>query len=245
MSFRTRVPALTVGALIALSPLAAGAVLSPAAAITADEQAFLDAINTSRAAAGLAPLTYSEQLSALADRHSAQMASSGTVYHSTDLASMVGTVYANWTRVGENVGKGSTVESIHSAMMASPSHQANILGDYNLVGIGVETNPGGVMFVTELFAKAVVEATSTTTSTAAAVEPEPVAVTTTSAEPAPGGATESTASATRKVSQARSSKQTSVTRTSNASAMGAARSAAGLGGRHGPPEWAQNERSGR
>ena len=230
MSYRKRVPALAVGALIALSTLSA----SPAHAITAEEQAFLDAVNSSRAAAGLAPLTYSEELSALADLHSAQMASTGTIFHSTDLASSVGTVYANWTRVGENVGKGSTVESIHSAMMASPAHKANILGDYNLIGIGVETNPGGVMFVTEIFAKAVVEAVETTAPTTTepvsvplpvASEPVPVS------EPAPSVVTStspgtgSTASKARKVSQARQPK------TSGAAEANGVR-------RHGPPEWA-------
>lgn len=240
MSFRTRVPALTVGALIALSPVVAGGVLSPAAAISVEEQAFLNAVNASRVAAGLAPLTYSEQLSALADLHSSQMASSGTIYHSTDLGSKVGTVYANWTRAGENVGKGGSVESIHAAMLASPSHAANIYGDYNLLGIGVETKPGGVMFVTEIFAKAVVES-APLASEPVPVASEPVAVAASEPAPAPVVAsspgTESTATKTRKVSQARSTRTRSI-------GTEVAKSNNGVR-RHGPPEWAQNERSGR
>lgn len=226
MKLRTAVSALSIGAVLAVLPVA------PAAAISAEEQAFLDAINSSRTAAGLAPLTYSEELSALADLHSAQMASSGTIFHSTDLGSSVGSVYADWTRAGENVGKGSTVESIHAALLASPDHAANIYGDYNLIGIGVETNPGGVMFVTEIFANAPVPAAS---------EPVPVA-----SEPAPAPVvsspgTESTASTSRKVSQARSTKAASGAaraKSSGSSSNNGVR-------RHGPPEWAQNERSGR
>ena len=232
-----RIPALTVGALIALSPMAGW---TPAGAITAEEQAFLEAVNSSRVAAGLAPLTYSEELSALADLHSAQMASSGTIYHSTDLGSKVGTVYANWTRAGENVGKGGSVESIHAAMLASPSHAANIYGDYNLIGIGVETNPGGVMFVTEIFAKAVVESAPVPVAEPAPGASEPVAVA--ASEPvveaaASSPSTESTAAAAPKVSQARSSKTRVVRTEANTSNNGVRR--------HGPPEWAQNERSGR
>jgi Cysteine-rich secretory protein family len=230
-----RVPALTIGALIALSPMAGW---SPAGAITGEEQAFLEAVNSSRVAAGLAPLTYSEELSALADLHSAQMASSGTIYHSTDLGSKVGTVYANWTRTGENVGKGGSVESIHAAMLASPTHAANIYGDYNLLGIGVETNPGGVLFVTEIFAKAVVESAPVVSS------PVPVASAPVPMESAPvveaaasSSSTESTATTTRKVSQARSSKTRVVSTEATKSNNGVRR--------HGPPEWANNERSGR
>lgn len=245
-----RVPALTVGALIALSPVA-GAVVSaaPAYALTAEEQAFVDAINASRAAAGLPPLTVSEELSALADLHSGRMASSGTIFHSSDLAGTVGSVYPNWTRAGENVGMGSTVESIHQAMLASPNHAANIYGDYNLLGVGVYTNPGGIMFVTEIFAKAVVESS--------VVEPAPAPAPTVSepvAAPAPTVAPTSTDTGGHTASSASKGSSGSKTRTAKVrtarsggaaahrSAMGAARNAAHSGGRRGAPDWAQNDK---
>lgn len=255
MSFK-RVPALTVGALIALSPVAGTIVAAPAAALSAEEQAFVDAINASRAAAGLPPLTVSEELSVLADLHSARMASSGTIYHSSDVGGTVGSVYPNWTRAGENVGMGSTVESIHAAMLASPTHAANIYGDYNLLGVGVYTNPGGVMFVTQLFAKAVVE------SSVVATEPAPaVAETVTEPAPAPAEAAAVPASSAKVSakggSRSSSSRGTSAAKTrtvrmrsagssgagaAHRSAMGAARNAAHSGGRRGAPEWARNNK---
>lgn len=246
MSFK-RVPALTIGALIALSPVAGAMVASPAAALSAEEQAFVDAINASRTAAGLAPLTVSEELSALADLHSGRMASAGTIFHSSDLGSKVGSVYPNWTRAGENVGMGSTVESIHQAMLASPQHAANIYGDYNLLGVGVYTNPGGIMFVTELFAKAVVESSVVVTEPAPAPAPAPAPVLEPAVAPASvDSGTKSTASGSRGSggSKTRTVRTKSASSTGGAaahrSAMGAARNAAHSGGRRGAPAWARN-----
>lgn len=245
MSFK-RVPALTVGALLAISPVAGALVAAaPAAALTAEEQAFVDAINASRAAAGLAPLTVSEELSALADLHSGRMAAAGTIFHSSDLAGTVGSVYPNWTRVGENVGTGSSVESIHAAMLASPSHAANIYGDYNLLGVGVYTNPGGVMFVTELFAKAVVESSvaATTPVTEAAAAPSdtvaPTEVHLASATASSSSKGGSGVARTRTV-RTRPARSTGIG-TAQRSDMGEARNAAHSGGRRGAPEWARND----
>lgn len=257
--FFKRVPALTVGALIALSPVAGTMVAAPAAALSAEEQAFVDAINASRAAAGLPPLTVSEELSVLADLHSARMASSGTIYHSSDVGGAVGSVYANWTRAGENVGMGSTVESIHAAMLASPTHAANIYGDYNLLGVGVYTNPGGVMFVTQLFAKAVVESSVVVTEPAPEVVAEPAAAPAvtevtevTEVAPAPSPAPSAKAGSRSSSSRGTSAAKTRTVRMRSAgsggaraahgSAMGAARNAAHSGGRRGAPEWARNNK---
>jgi hypothetical protein len=200
------------GVLIAL------AVAQPAAALTADEQAVVDAINAARVDAGLAPLTVSEELSALADSHSASMAGSDSLFHSSDLAGSVGTIYPNWTHVGENVGMGSTIESINAAFLASPEHAANIYGDYDLLGVGVETNPGGKLFVTELFVSADV----------AVVEPAPAPpVESVVAAPV---STESTARAARAVHPALP--------------PGRAAGAHGVK-RHGPPAWARASEVGR
>lgn len=265
MSFRKRVPALTVGAMIALSPLSGAVGTAPALAISAEEQAFVDAINASRAAAGLAPLTVDEQLSVLADRHSGRMAAANTIFHSSDLAGTVGSVHPTWTRIGENVGMGSSVDSIHSAMLASPNHAANIYGDYNLLGIGVYTNPGGKMFVTEIFVKAAVTTTvnaveslaptttvTETTTAAAAPAPAPTTVVTETATATAsnngggGKARTATSSSSAKGAgsqkAARAGKSAASAGNPNRSAMGEARNAAHSGGRRGAPEWAQNDK---
>ena len=124
----------------------------PGNAVTNDEATLASLVNGARAAAGLPALAVSGGLSDAARSHSASMAASGTIYHSGALGSTVGSVIPDWTSVGENVGVGSSVAEVHDALMSSGSHRANILGDYNVLGVGVVAS-GGRVYVTELFAK--------------------------------------------------------------------------------------------
>ena len=62
------------------------------------------------------------------------MASSNTLKHNPNLTSQV----KGWHYVGENVGVGGDVSSLHAAFMASAPHKANILDkDYTQIGVGV------------------------------------------------------------------------------------------------------------
>ena len=111
------------------------------------ESQFVAAINQERAARGLPALQVAGDLTSVARSHSARMASSGNLHHNPNLGSHVG----NWQKVGENVGVGPSVSSIHSAFMNSASHRANILGsDWVQVGVGVEVR-GDSIWVTEVF----------------------------------------------------------------------------------------------
>ena len=75
------------------------------------------------------------------------MAGSSRLYHNPRLTSDV----TNWRWVGENVGYGPSVASVHTAFMNSPAHKANILDrDYTEVGIGVVVANGRV-WVAEVF----------------------------------------------------------------------------------------------
>jgi uncharacterized protein YkwD len=57
----------------------------------------------------------------------------------------------NWTVIGENVGVGGTVSSLHTAFMNSPAHKDNILYTaFRHVGIGV-AKKNGRMWVTVIF----------------------------------------------------------------------------------------------
>src|SRR5205085_7816616 len=57
----------------------------------------------------------------------------------------------NASLLGENVGMGGDVPSLHDAFMNSEHHRENILdGGFNQVGIGVIVS-GGVVYVTEDF----------------------------------------------------------------------------------------------
>ena len=120
---------------------------APAHASTGgDETQFLADTNAVRSAHGLAPLSIDGSLTAVAHNWSAHMAAAGDISHNPSLASQV---TADWTKLGENVGMGPTVESIQTAFVNSPHHYANIVDpSFRYVGIGVVYGPGGTIFVT-------------------------------------------------------------------------------------------------
>ncbi len=122
---------------------------SPAHALNSSESSFLSLTNGERSSRGIGRLTVASDLTAVARRHSERMARDGKIYHNGSLGSDVG---GNWRKLGENVGKGPTVRSIHDAFMASSSHRAHILDRaYDQIGVGTVTK-NGVIYVTEVFA---------------------------------------------------------------------------------------------
>ena len=156
------------------------------------EGSFLSKINSSRASAGLAPLTMSSELVPDARAHSAEMMAAGNIYHSSNLAG----VASGWESLAENVGTGPSVSSLHTAFMNSAGHRRNILGDFNYAGVGVK-EANGQIWVTVIFmrkgsAPATTTTTTSTTTTTAAPEPvttaatePPAETTTTTAAPTP------------------------------------------------------------
>jgi uncharacterized protein YkwD len=80
------------------------------------------------------------------------MIANGEIYHSSsgELSAAAG---SGWSRVGENVGRGQSPSSLHRAFMDSSGHAANILGDYNYVGVGTDTSSDGSLYVTVVFMK--------------------------------------------------------------------------------------------
>ena len=111
------------------------------------EAAFVQRVNQERAAQGLAPLAVADDLVAVARRHSGRMADAADLHHNPALASEV----TGWQKVGENVGRGPSVDPIHAAFMASPGHRQNILdGDWTELGVGVVVRDGTV-WVTQVF----------------------------------------------------------------------------------------------
>lgn len=158
-----------------------------AGADTASEAGFLAEINATRAAEGLSPLAIDSGLRAHARNHTQDMMDSGGIYHSSsdELTAAAG---SGWTKLGENVGRGGTVSSLHNAFMKSAGHRANILGDYNKVGIGTGTT-GGVLYVTVVFMKKGSTPAPTTTTTVSGGDDTP---TTTQPKPQPKPTTTST-----------------------------------------------------
>jgi uncharacterized protein YkwD len=144
-SITAKAAALLVAA-VAVAGLAATA--STATAADSNAAAFVTRTNAARRAQGLPGYAVAADLAAVARRHSAEMAAKQSLYHNPNLGSEV----SGWQVVGENVGTGGTVDSIHTAFMNSPAHRANILAtDYTQIGVGTVTDANGRMWVTEVF----------------------------------------------------------------------------------------------
>jgi len=147
----------TAAAVVAALTMAALSVLAVPAAAAADGNsqsvatAFEWSIDVERAAHGLGPLVVDPTVSTGAQEWSGGMALFNTlvedVHYSSELAATVPT----WHGDGENVGWGYSPQDVDAAFMASPSHRANILGDYTHVGVGVFVDGAGRYWVTERF----------------------------------------------------------------------------------------------
>jgi uncharacterized protein YkwD len=85
----------------------------------------------------------------IARRHSARMASSGGIYHNPNLAQNANRL--RWSILGENVGVGNSVESLHEAFMDSPPHRENVMRSrFRRVGVGILERDGR-LWVTVVF----------------------------------------------------------------------------------------------
>ncbi len=147
------------------------------------EGQFVSKINAARAASGKAPLEVYWDLTDDARAQSAAMAAKGSIYHNPGLSG----VTSGWQKLGENVGVGFDVDMLHQAFMDSAGHRANILGDFNYIGVGVKIDDAGLMWATMIFMKAppglngggvttttTSAPTTTTTTVPSTAEPVPV-----------------------------------------------------------------------
>lgn len=128
-------------------------------ASTAETQ-MLDLLNRFRLENGLTQLVRVPTLDKAALDWSTYMAEGGclersgtSLCHRRDLALVASMASPKgWTRAGENVGSvpdGGTLQSLHDAFANSPAHRANMLNaQFNAVGVGVNYNVDGKLFIT-------------------------------------------------------------------------------------------------
>jgi hypothetical protein len=125
---------------------------NPAPAQAADasaEAAFVAKINNMRASQGIAPLQVYGELVGIARGWSDHMAGAGSISHNPNYSSQVS---APWTKLGENVGVGSDVDTLMNAFANSAPHYHNIMDPaFNYIGVGVSYSDDGRMFVTQDF----------------------------------------------------------------------------------------------
>ena len=137
-----------VTALVGVPAGSAQAAIDP----TASEAQFLTLMNNERVGAGLAPMNLDAAMYPMAIEWSQQMKAAGGLSHRPDRAARASAIAPSWTKLGENVGTGGSVTSLHTAFMNSPGHRANVLGDYNRVSIAVIVD-GARIWVTFDFMK--------------------------------------------------------------------------------------------
>lgn len=113
------------------------------------ERGFARKINEARIAGGIAKLSLDPELSKVARKHTREMWTADSLHHTASDA--LRRRVTNWIALGENVGVGGTVSSLHQAFMDSPGHRENILlTTFRHVGVGVAQKDGR-MWVTVIF----------------------------------------------------------------------------------------------
>jgi len=162
----------------------ASAAPDPAAA----EADFVGRINALRRSKGLGEVVVDGELVAFARRWAAKMAADDRISHNPNLRR---DAPGDWEKLGENVGVGTTVERLHNAFVASPSHYRNLVDrDFTRIGVGVVIGRDGALFTAHEFmqprgvpAGAPVAATPVTT--VPGPPPEPATATTVPVAAAP------------------------------------------------------------
>lgn len=140
--------ALLVCALLALQV----SVGSPeATAATARERALVRLINKARHRKGRDPLKIQPKLVRLARRHTRKMVRKGELFHNRRLSSDLNALGLSWSTAGENVGRATSVKTLHRAFMDSVLHRRNNLnGAFKKVGVGIVV-ASGIFWATVVF----------------------------------------------------------------------------------------------
>ena len=159
---------------------AAECVSSPAGAGPESEARFVAALNELRRSKGLPTVVENRAVADQARAWSAHMGGQDRLYHARDTGpgdgvephqdyvTLISQTVPNWSRAAENVGVGTVrswctaeelrssvlaaTDLLHDAFVRSSGHYANMVGDHNQVGIGVQF-AGGKLWVTVRLAK--------------------------------------------------------------------------------------------
>jgi hypothetical protein len=104
-------------------------------------------VNILRNQHGIGGLTTHSVLTAKAEAWAQHMADTGCLCHSN----LPDGVTVGWTKLGENIGRGPDLTSIHQALINSPLHLANMLDPaFHWIGVGIAYG-NGQMYVSEVF----------------------------------------------------------------------------------------------
>ena len=117
-------------------------------------------VNEHRVTQGLKPLAFSPKVSAIARRHSRDMASGRVGFSHGGIESRTEKIagFIAQPEVGENVAVNNddflyAGERAVSGWLQSPGHRRNIEGAYDLTGVGIAQGPAGEYYFTQLFVR--------------------------------------------------------------------------------------------
>ncbi len=103
----------------------------------------------------LRPLKMSETISIEAEKHSRDMANKSMPFGHTGYTGRMKRLYTKFDHCrggAENVAYYKTdAKKLVDAWMASPGHRQNIMGGYNLTGIGIAYSKKGWAYYTQIF----------------------------------------------------------------------------------------------
>ncbi|MBE9155514.1 CAP domain-containing protein [Nodosilinea sp. LEGE 06152] len=121
-------------------------------------QELLRLVNAERQRVNAPPLVLNEKLTAAAQRHAQDMATSRRMSHTgsdgSTMRSRIDATGYRWSTIGENVAMGQpTAAAVMSAWMNSPGHRQNILNPaFTELGVGQATGSGRIYW-TQVFGR--------------------------------------------------------------------------------------------
>lgn len=121
------------------------------------ETDILNYVNEDREQHGLASLKMNDVESAIAEKHSRDMANGKTPFGHTGLnarAKAIREALGVISSIGENVASGPmNAREVVDGWLNSPGHKRNIEGDFTLTGIGYARDKKGNIYFTQIFSR--------------------------------------------------------------------------------------------
>lgn len=123
------------------------------------EVAAHEQVNAYRQRQGLSPLELDERVSAIARRHSQEMASGEVPFSHDGVEDRYEAIDSliSYRQVAENVaynfGHSDPVRKAVEGWIESPGHEQNMTGDYEISGMGIAVNAEGEYYFTQLFVR--------------------------------------------------------------------------------------------
>lgn len=119
------------------------------------EEDILFFVNKFRKSKGLPALSLDETLSVEARGHSKSMANGRTGFGHDGFEQRIDDISKKLGRVSaaaENVAYGNlSAEAVVDGWIKSPGHRKNMLGNFNLIGIGTAKGKGNIVYFTQIF----------------------------------------------------------------------------------------------